>query len=146
MKICNRKTVYIFDCNENRKQAENLLFGMKLPFSGLLNKPLLIVNATKAKKHCLDLYFHGLVNQFTQFDVKDVINIPLTNTGEVDNVRIKYTLRYVKVNGYTYWGYCDGLYNWGKKVNGLYRNVACNLSDLKNGNIFTMLRTERTRL
>lgn len=56
VKITNKKTHLIFYNNEEKELAVDFLLKMKIPFTGILKKPVLTVAPSKYLKNFLDLY------------------------------------------------------------------------------------------
>jgi len=56
MKLTNKKTVIVFPKLEDKKEAENFLLKMNIPFQGIVRKPVLFVAPSRYFKKYLDLY------------------------------------------------------------------------------------------
>jgi len=56
IKITNKQTHLVFETMADKKEAENFLLKMNLPFSGIIRKPVLTVAPSRYLKNYLDLY------------------------------------------------------------------------------------------
>ena len=62
---------------------------------------------------------------------------------------MKYTKTEMKkmptIQGFKYWGYSDGLYNFSKQIGKGYINIACNEDDLSDASYLSMMDMGITR-